>query len=307
MGLTDFTVRRIRRGLVSWHWHVGAGSRRYVLRRYNPWREGIDYEHSLLEHLARERWPVAVPLKAPTGKTLVRVDGCSYSLFPFLPGRPRLNSTSELAMARGRLLASLHKAADPLLALGEREGSAPMHEYASKRSAPNGRTFTDVLPGFVRAQPQLGRKLQRHHERLAPVLAQLRDLRQTVIHGDFSNWNVLYKHNEVTGILDFDFARPDLAMADVAICTRFENDPAVWTAFVRGYLTGHSLADAQCEAFVPLRMARGLAHAVPALAFWETGRDDMLEQIQIAVDELDRDEADADALRADFEIAATER
>jgi hypothetical protein len=79
----------------------------------------------------------------------------------------------------------------------------------------------------------------------------------------------------------------------------------VWSVFVRGYLSIRPLSDAECEAFVLLRMARGFGHAAPALAFWETGRDDMLKEIEIAVRELDRDFADKALLRQAFENAAS--
>src|SRR6266567_4256531 len=79
-GIGDASVRRIRSGLVAWHWNVRSGDRRLVLRRYNPWREDITYEHRVLNHLAGRRWPVAAPLPTADGDTLVDVGGDKYAL-----------------------------------------------------------------------------------------------------------------------------------------------------------------------------------------------------------------------------------
>jgi Ser/Thr protein kinase RdoA (MazF antagonist) len=90
-------------------------------------------------------------------------------------------------------------------------------------------------------------------------------------------------------------------MADVSISTRFEDDPVVWSAFVSGYASRAALSAAERDAFVPLRMARGFAHAANALGWWETGREDMLAEVERGVRELDRDEADERLLARTFE------
>lgn len=263
-----------------------------MLRRYNPWRADVAYEHGVLAHLSEKGWPVAAAMPAIDGETLVKVEGQTYALFPHLPGRPKSSTAPSFARARGRMLADLHTDLDSLVVLGQREGMAMMNEYAVQPLSPNGRTFEEILPAFVKARPDLGQPLERHHERLAPVLAELSGLPSTVVHGDFSKWNLLFVQGDLSGVLDLDFTRLDLRMADVAISTRFENDPLVWSAFVGGYVSRAALSAAERDAFVPLRMARGFAHAANALGWWETGREDMLAEVERGVHELDRDQAD---------------
>ncbi len=178
-----------------------------------------------------------------------------------------------------------------------------LNEYAVQPLSPNGRSFEEILPAFVKARPDLGRPLARHHQRLAPVLADLGALPTTVVHGDFSKWNLLFSKDCLTGVLDFDFTRLDLRMADVSISTRFENDPIVWSSFVAGYTSRAALSAAERDAFVALRMARGFAHAANALGWWETGREDMLREIARGVRELDLDEKDERLLVRTFEAA----
>jgi Ser/Thr protein kinase RdoA (MazF antagonist) len=285
-------VRRIQGGLVSWHWHVRTQNERLVLRRYNPWRADVAYEHRVLAHLSERGWPVAVAMPAIDGQSFVRVEGEAYALFPHLPGRPKGSSSPSFARARGRMLADLHGDLEALVVLGQREEMAMMNEYAVQPLSPNGRTFNEILPAFVRAHLDLGRSLERHHERLAPILADLSGLPNTVVHGDFSKWNLLFDQSRLSGVLDFDFTRLDLRMADVAISTRYEHDPLVWSALVGGYSSRAALNAAERDAFVPLRMARGFTHAANALGWWETGREDMLAEVERGVRELDRDEAD---------------
>src|SRR5437588_11334188 len=103
------SVRRIRRGLVSWHWSVRANDRHLVLRRYNPWREDIAYEHRVLTHLAERDWPVAAPIPVADGNALIDIAGDKYALFPRPPGRPQ-PSNPNAAHTRRQLLAQPHAA-----------------------------------------------------------------------------------------------------------------------------------------------------------------------------------------------------
>ena len=288
---------------MSWHWHVRTKDKHLVLRRYNPWRADIAYEHRVLAHLGERGWPVAPALPGVDEKTLVTVGGQTYGLFSHLAGKPTYSNLPNLARARGELLADLHADLDSLIVIGQRTGMAMLNEYAAQPLSPNGRTFEEILPEFVKARPALGRPLARHHQRLAPALNDLGGLRNTVVHGDFSKWNLLYSKGALSGVLDFDFTRLDLRMADVSISTRFENDPLVWSAFVAGYTSRSALSAAEQDAFVPLRMARGFAHAANALGWWETGREDMLREVERGVRELDQDEKDEGLLVRTFEAA----
>src|SRR5438045_3943149 len=50
-----------------------------------------------------------------------------------------------------------------------------------------------------------------------PLAGPLRQHGVQLVHGDWHDGNILYRGGTVSGILDFDFAHPDLPLVDVAI------------------------------------------------------------------------------------------
>jgi Ser/Thr protein kinase RdoA (MazF antagonist) len=82
----------------------------------------------------------------------------------------------------------------------------------------------------------------------------------TVIHGDFITQNLLFQHDELSGVLDFDSVHLDLRATDVACARRGTQDEVV-----RGYLEIAPLTDVELRCLDDLWRATVLRYALRVL------------------------------------------
>jgi aminoglycoside phosphotransferase (APT) family kinase protein len=183
-------------------------------------------------------WPAPEPLRPPWASP----DG-AWMLFPRLPGAPR---SADDPRARGRLLAEMHTA---LATCG----------------------ITDLRPGFpapasVVGDPELGRLLRvyaRAHPAEGVVLLDAltaaagwfadhpaADAPQSVIHGDFAPWNLLFEDGRLTGVLDFEASHHTFQVADFVLSWRGYQDDVI-----RGYDEVRPLTDLEWQLIRPVYQA----------------------------------------------------
>ena len=212
-------------GRINQHWLVEASGERFVLRCWgqSPLIDdaalvdvSVGYEVRLVGYLAGLGWPVAPVIVGPTN-----IAGQLWSLAPFLPGEvPALNSKihggREEQRARGRLLAEFH---------------AGLAQVPNSSQRPGWRRCEEIL-----ADPWLDETLsQNERERSEEVgilwwhLAQAREQiavlslearPSTIVHGDWTPWNLRFTGGRLSGILDFELAHNDHRVADFALSWR---------------------------------------------------------------------------------------
>ncbi len=199
-------------GNQNWHVWTRAGER-FVLRRHGNGRtaEEIEYEARVMRHVAAVGWRVPVPLGAPVpnGDRLVSV--CTY-----VPGTSHRAENAAQLRERGALLARLHADLRPLAPrLGQRPGWHPMHDVGKMQQALR---WEDGVAVLGRIRPDLvmalraGTEVVEHRLDAVPAGA----LPVTVIHGDFTRWNVRFRSGRL-GVLDFDLTHLDTRAADLAM------------------------------------------------------------------------------------------
>jgi len=291
-GVDGLRCRRATGGVVNEHWFVGDA---LVLRRYNALRqdEQIAYEHAILGHLAQLGWPVAAPLPAPDGQTVVVEADRRFALFPRLPGRLRRGPVQEPRdpHALGALLGRLHTALTPNPAPPPRNAFPPVLGIVVD---PIWR-HVDLVP-----DPALRRRLRAHLSELADALATV-DASTAVagaVHGDWSEPQLLYRGDDVTGILDFDFVHPDLLIVDLAPVTS-SPDIGVSVQFVRGYETERDLSETEVALVGLAQRARRLQFVWPAVHWLLHGNGaTAVSHIQHELAQLEREKARWPALEA---------
>jgi Ser/Thr protein kinase RdoA (MazF antagonist) len=278
-GLQPDRIEAIGAGNVNDSWDVTASSMRWILRRYSTARlpAGIPFEHAMLQQLAMAGWPVPTPFAAPDGSTLVKVDGRFYALFPFL-----LGSRLDDPELHGAVLGRLHEATARLRI--EVKPSWPrLADYGR-------RPFPEALAGYAVADPDAAAAVLRHHGMVGRELAACGTADAVVlpVHGDFHTGNLLFQAGRLSAVLDFDFARIDLRVADVAIALGFLNDSAHRRAFVTAYETHQALAPGERRLLGPLRRARELERVGYALRRWQKGAPSQHTEVQAGLLRLDR-------------------
>lgn len=259
----DLPVTRLRRVAhrANTHWLVDTPSRRLVLRRYGADRSRADvaYELRLLAHVDARGWPVPLPV-AP----LVEASGAIWVAFGYQAGRAPRPRTSAGSLAeqrqRGQLLAQLHSTMEELTALGQRAGWRQAHEGLFDRT---GKPPIDaVLGGYEQGDPEGGRILRTYTERMREQLNVLIPdaPAPVVIHGDFTPWNLRYRHGMLSGVLDFDAAHRDLRVADFALAWR-----GCYAPVISGYTEVTRLEPVEHALVVPIFWAWIIASAIEAI------------------------------------------
>lgn len=256
----------------------------YFLRVYQNTNDSarISYEHALLEQLRRQGLPFALPqpLATDAGDTyLLTTDDAgavAAALFPAIPGRrPERGDSAQTLLCAAALrelddaLAHIEIApslpAQPLPMFGDLIGIHPL--------APDPQAMVARLPV---ASEQRAR-LQALFADLVALVPPLYDqLPRQLIHADFCRGNVLVQAGRVSGVLDFEFASPDLRAMDFVVGLwsfgiNARDTAGLWSllaAFARGYQRGGALATEEIMALpllLRLREAAGLVHWVGRL------------------------------------------
>jgi homoserine kinase type II len=267
--ITARALRRTEHGLNNESYFVDAAEGEFVARVYrntaDPSR--VRDEHDLLARLALQELPFEVPLPSRTadGDTLAVLETPEgprlAALFPRISGDPASLDAPSARIA-GRALAQLDRALGQL----DLPVRAPATIRDVHRLVPDPLEAIDELDLGPDAMPV--RALLEHVDATHDAIAG--SLPRQIVHGDFAFINVLVKDGRVTGMLDFEFAGPDLRASDLACAmyiTTVRGDPGrrwqLLEALTAGYRRSLPLDPLEVAAIPDLmrrRAAFGLVH-----------------------------------------------
>jgi homoserine kinase type II len=246
--------RGIAEGVENSNYALKTTAADFILTLYEKRVEAADlpYFLGLMEHLAAQGLPCALPVRARDGANLNPLAGRIAAITTFLPGVWPRRVTIDHCEPLGAALARFHVAGAGFAptrknALGP-QGWPPLLEKCLDRA-------DTVLAG-------LGSELS---VALRQILAEWPgDLPAGHIHADLFPDNVFFLNGKVSGLIDFYFAATDFYAYDVAICLNawcFERDFSFNVtksrAMLRGYTARRALTAAERSA-LPI-LARGSA------------------------------------------------
>ena len=272
-GMQDAGVTRIEQGLVNRHWRLDLGDRRYVLRRYHPRRTGeaIAWEQWLVDFAAKLGWPVAKPVAAGDGSTLVEHGGWYWAVAPFLEGTPFAGTSRAAFERQGETLAELH---DNLEGLGggQRPGFGPTWDLDVWVGLWGAASFDSLVDELSAVRPELAELVRRERARNVSELMDggVEQLPLLPIHGDFQRFNLLWNDDRITGIVDFDFCRRDALIADLAplLVPFMPLEPGQAAALLAGYQAVRPLTERERMLLMPMARAGLLRGVATLLAEW---------------------------------------
>ncbi len=234
--------------------------RRYFLRRYKRGirPEEIVFEHALIDHLAaRGSCPVARVHRTRSGASFLHLEspageGAFYAIFDYLPGEDRYTWVDPRCTLRelrgaGRLLAQFHSDASSLQAAGQRAEPRiaellPVIDgvWAECLARSTGTAFDRFAAdhdGLVR--DSLG-------ETMRVLRRASGGLPEVIVHSDYHPGNLRFLGDEISGLVDFDWAKVDLRAFDVGLavwyfCVSWRRgaDGRVRLAAARAFLEGY--------------------------------------------------------------------
>ncbi len=237
--------------LMLWVTTEDAGRLIMKVCRLSQAHDWLSVRSGLVAWLAEHDLPVAAPLASRSGGLQLLRDGRSIGVQPVLPGALLDAADPDQVRAAGSTLAALHTrlAAWPDAHLLEHVG--PIAGGNPTSGEPNG------IPATV--PTELRDRLEQRLTDLPPVSRQ-------PVHADFRGANVLYQDGKITGVVDFEEARLDAAVVDLAhaVCllgTWFRNWEPIsadaQTIFLDSYTRHRPLTEQERSWLSPL-IARGM-------------------------------------------------
>jgi homoserine kinase type II len=232
----------------------------YLLKRRAKGKDDpfkVAFCHQLQLYLAAKQFPLPHLIgTADDNNSMLQWRGAIYELFEFIKGTPydqSLESTAE----SGRILGLFHK----LLSDYEPQYEPPRGSYHAARSVNKALSY---IPGTLRKLDAAGRKVDLEPmEQTLQFLTTLyneaamrvndlglNDWTQLIVHSDWHPGNTLYRGQRVVAVIDYDAARMQQRIVDVANgALQFSiigggDDPSQWPEyldesrykrFLRGY------------------------------------------------------------------------
>jgi homoserine kinase type II len=257
--------RGIAEGVENSNYALKTTEADFILTLYEKRVEVADlpYFLGLMEHLAAQGLPCALPVRARDGANLNPLAGRIAAITTFLPGVWPRRVTIEHCEPLGAALARFHVAGAGFAparknALGP-QGWPPLLEKCLGRA-------DTVLAG-------LGAELS---VALRHILAEWpNDLPAGHIHADLFPDNVFFLDGRISGLIDFYFAATDFYAYDVAICLNawcFERDFSFNVtksrALLRGYAAHRALTAAERSALPILAQGSAMRFLLTRLYDW---------------------------------------
>jgi len=254
------TLVGIASGIENTNYFADATQGQYVVTLFERLRRSeLPYYLELTQHLARRGLPVPRPHADAQGELVHTLSGKPAAVTDRLPGAPQFEPQPSHCATLGTTLARLHIAAG---------------DYAREQPNPCGLAFWEQnVPWLLPLLPDptlalLQSELQFQRELAAS--AEYAALPRGAIHGDLFRDNVLFRAEQLSGLLDFYFAGSDTFVFDIAVCL---ND---WCSDTDGRLSPDR-ADALMSAYASVRalnaqeiqLTPALLRAA-ALRFWIT-------------------------------------
>ncbi len=262
---------------------------RFLLKRRAAGRDKparIMFTHALLRHLRAKRFPVPRLIRTREGHDSLRTrDGRVYELFEYVSGEHYDFSLAQTYHA-GKTLARLHRAVRGF----ETTWQPPTGGF---HNSPNVRGGLNAVPTTISSHDSvvgreaevlgLTQELFERYEEACEAVEQLGYARWPawIIHGDWHPGNMLFRGGKVAVVLDFDSARRNPAVVDLAngmlqFSILFDGDePDAWPEFFdqtrmrrfyRAYTARARLDASQIEAIPHLMIESLISECVVPVA-----------------------------------------
>ncbi|MFD0579522.1 phosphotransferase enzyme family protein [Dactylosporangium darangshiense] len=205
--------------------------------RFPDWR----YTLRVAAALRAQGWPTPEPVEEP----LIGPGG-AWVLFHRLPGRsvrPADGDKPAEERSRGRLLAEFHRAATATGIVDQRGGFSGPAELVADPGLDHWLRIHEL------ARPDEGRILRACRDAALEWFTDnvIVDAPRSVIHGDFTPWNLLYDDGRLTGVVDFEATHYTFQVADFALSWRGYHDNVL-----RGYDEVRPLSDLEWQLVRPV-------------------------------------------------------
>ncbi|MDD9900440.1 MAG: homoserine kinase [Alphaproteobacteria bacterium] len=261
-GLVDYAG--ILSGVSNTNYKVMTDKGAYILTLLEERadEDSMDYVLGFMRHLRQAGLPVAAPVAARDGATLLPLMGRASLLTVFLEGGAPVPTSVACCRVAGAALARMHIAGGNF----SRQRRNPMDMTAC-------RTLVEHSDeGAEKLEKGLGRFLLSVFDDLMGDMPK--DLPRGAVHTDFFPNNTLFSGDDLTGVFDFYFSCTDSFVYDLMIAVNaWCFDSAVFNAdkakaFLQGYAAVRPLTQDEIAALPVMGRAGALRYASSRLYDW---------------------------------------
>ena len=210
------------------HYRLIAGSGEYAIRRSHRSKTCADmhFEHELVRHLRDNGFPAPAVVPTVSGDTCAAVDGDLYSVSVFVDGSGYEAGNAEHLRETARALAEYHRISASFRPLSSRSQEPFLNEILRERltKMPPPEAICDFADAYADHDLQIPDLLESLHyalEKSEAVLSLLDrlypELPLLTNHGGYRRGSALFSGDRLITMLDFDSARYEARVLDLAI------------------------------------------------------------------------------------------
>jgi homoserine kinase type II len=215
----------VERGYVNEKWLMETGTGQFLLkRRHASLRKPglVQAQHALVRYLLRAGFPAPALVCTRYGNRLLVYREEVYEVQEYIPGHPFDPAAAGHLAAAARMLSFYHRA---VMRFDHKALHQPVPRYGSSAL----RTAVGALVDAWRlpVPPELElllRQLVEHVRDLEGRYQAFGPLPELVIHGDYHGGNLIFRGDQIVGVVDYDLAHwcsrmMEVAEALIAFCT----------------------------------------------------------------------------------------
>lgn len=205
--------------------HTGQGTFMIRVRHGEDFGARVEFIHTMMKHLRTSGLPVPEVMRCEGGRTWTLWDERIVEIHRFIAHEPGMHRDWQRMYAAASALGDLHMAFSsyssdtPPVSPEMRNDLLPNECW---NMLPHAERNIAAAEGEAEEIEQCLHILSKSREALIPLLDDyeriLGNLPWMFVHGDFHLWNLLYRGDEIVGMVDYDFLQERERLFDVAYC-----------------------------------------------------------------------------------------
>ncbi|MFH0906080.1 MAG: phosphotransferase [archaeon] len=216
------SYQKAKEGLVNQNWIIKTDKGLFVLRFLEDNKKKIDIikEHKFEIELSKKiNYLVSLPIKSKKDQNIGKYKNRYFWIYNYIDGDTRYKVNNSNIKKIARLIATVHKASENINISFDKIGSPynvnwiieeldEQKEYFSKNKNKYGKYFLKIYKSLIKILTELNNsKLKKEYNQLKRI----------VLHSDYGASNIIWKKDNIIGLIDFDNIRKHPKIYDLAV------------------------------------------------------------------------------------------